>query len=65
MARNPIFKVNGRWCFSRGVDPYIVKSAEELDEIPESKDAQFALIVGDGSGAKKKLRLPGEEWTEV
>lgn len=65
MARNPIFKVDGKWCYRRNVDVYIVQDAAELSEIPESKEAQAAMIVGHGSGAKFQMRLPGGEWTEV
>ena len=64
MARNPIYKVENAWSYQRGVDLYIVQSAEEVADIPESTEAQLAWVLGDGSGFKFLARLPGGEWTE-
>ena len=62
---NPIYKRDGQFQFPSPVDPYMVKTPEEVEKIPESRNAQFVWIVGDGSGSTMKLRLPGGEWTEV
>lgn len=65
MPRNPYYKVNGVLQGAGGIDPYIFQTPEELAEVPESDEAQAALILGEGDGATLKVRLPGGEWTEV
>lgn len=65
MPRNPIYKVDGRWKYDGGIDPYVVHDPAELEAVPEATDIQFAVIEGDGGGAKFRMRLPGGAWTEV
>ena len=58
-----IYKVNGKFQYSGDIEPYIVQTAAEVSSIPESKNAQAAVIL-DG-GMKIQMRLPGGNWTEV
>lgn len=58
-----IYKVNGEFQYSGDIEPYIVQTAAEVSSIPQSDNAQAAIIL-DG-GMKIQIRLPGGNWTEA
>lgn len=63
MAKDLIYKRDGEFQYSGDIEPYIVQTDTEIEDIPESDNAQAAITL-DG-GMKIKIRLPGEDWTEV
>lgn len=65
MAKNVIYKRNGTFFYSGDIEPHIVKTDAEVSTIPTSDNAQAVIVLGDGSGMTRKIRLPGEDWIEV
>ena len=51
--------------FGSEIEKYFVKTEAKLATIGTSDKAQVAAIIGDGSGLRVKIRLPGDDWTEV
>lgn len=65
MAKDLIYKRDGEFQYSGDIEPYIVQTDTEIEDIPESDNAQAAVILGDGTGMVIKMRIPGGEWTEI
>lgn len=65
MAKDLIYKRDGVFQYSGDIEPHMVQTDEEVDDIPTSDNAQAAIILGNGDGLTVKMRLPGGNWTEV
>ena len=65
MAKDLIYKVNGAFQYSGDIEPYFVESFSEIQGIPESQNAQAAIILKDGRIDDVIVKLPDGEWPEV
>ena len=60
-----IYKVNGEFQYAGDIEPYIVESFAEVKSIPESQNAQAAIILKNGRIDDVIVKLPDGEWPEV